>query len=38
MIIILSFGVKEQLTVMLQNVNDVEQKSTHALQQHLVYV
>ena len=35
---IFSFGIKEQLVVMLQNVNDVEQKSAPALQRCLVYV
>ena len=35
---IFSFGIKEQLIVMLQNVNDKEQKSAPALQQRLAYV
>ena len=35
---ILSFIVKEQLVVMLQNVNDVKQKSAPDLQRRLVYV
>ena len=34
---IFSFGIKEQLLVMLQNVNDVEQKSAPALQWRLAY-
>ena len=33
-----SFGFKEQLLVMLQNVNDIEQKSAPALQRRLAYV
>ena len=32
------FGIKEQLIVMLQNVNDVEQKNAPALQRRLEYV
>ena len=35
---IFSFGIKEQLIVMLQKVNDVEQKSAPALQWRLVYM
>ena len=35
---IFSFGIKEQLLVMLQNVHDVEQKSAPALQQRLAYL
>ena len=35
---IFSFGIKEQLLVMLQNVNDIEQKSAPALQRGLAYV
>ena len=34
---IFSFSVKEQLIVMLQNVNNVEQKSAPALQRRLAY-
>ena len=34
---IFSFGIKEQLIVMLQNANDVEQKSAPALQRRLAY-
>ena len=33
---IFSFGIKEQLIVMLQNVNDVEQKSAPTLQQRYI--
>ena len=33
-----SFCIKEQLIVMLKNVNDVEQKSAAALQRRLEYV
>ena len=33
-----SFGIKEQQVVMLQNVNDVEQKSAPALQRRLAHV
>ena len=32
------FGIKEQLMLVLQNVNDVEQKSAPALQRRLAYV
>ena len=35
---ILSFSIKEQLLVMLQNVNDVEQKSAPTFQRRLAYV
>ena len=35
---IFSFAIKEQLVVMLQNVNDVEQKSAPALQRRFAYV
>ena len=35
---IFSFSIKEQLLVMLQNVNEVEQKSAPASQRGLVYV
>ena len=35
---IFSFSIKEQLLVMLHSVDDIEQKSTIALQQRLAYV
>ena len=35
---IFSFGIKEQLIIMLQNVNDVEQESAPSLQRRLAYV
>ena len=35
---IFSFGIKEQLMLVLQNVNEVEQKIAPALQRRLVYV
>ena len=35
---IFSFGIKEQLMLVLQNVNAVEQKSAPTLQRRLAYV